>query len=104
MTQSDSAPLNVLFKRPRTYLLEHQRFLRDVMLQWSTKDTRPELLNKSHIIQVNLFPGIVLGHAKLGPVWKDNAFVFWVERFSTWMITGSFTTWRLITRSLDMTL
>jgi hypothetical protein len=101
--KGDSTP-SVLFKTPRTYLLEDQRFLRGLILQWGTKDAGPELLNEVHIMLVDIFPGLVLGHAKLDPVWKDDAFVFRVERFGTWFVTGSFTIWRVITRKFDMIL
>jgi hypothetical protein len=54
-------PSNMLFKRPKTYLIKQWRSLRGVILEWITKDTRPELLDEVHIIQVDLFPEIVLG-------------------------------------------
>jgi len=49
-------------------------------VQWFTKDTGPELLDKLCILQVNLFPGIVLGHAKLDPIWKEDLLEFRVKR------------------------
>ena len=68
--QKEIACLNMLIKRPMTYLLMHQRFLCGVILQWFTKDTRPEPLDKFQIIQAHLPLGIILGHAKSGLVWK----------------------------------
>jgi len=59
----------------------------DIILQWFAEDTRPELLDKLCIILVNLFPRVVLGHAKLDPVWKDNLLEFRVQRLRMWITT-----------------
>jgi len=89
--------LNMLIKRQTTYLLL-QEFLCDIKLQLFTKDTRPEILDKIHIVQANFPPGIILGHAKLGPVWKQDGSELQVEKL------GSFTRQLPVMRSLDVIL